>query len=404
MYILYILHTTQRYGGATKSFLTMLYGLKNKGVSPIVVVPDCHGVYTELVNSNIKTIAIPYRADTYPTIRTSIDYILFLPRIIVHQILNLLACHRLYHRLKDLPIDIIHTNSSIIDIRFRLSAKLSVPHIYHFREYADIDFGYYYFPCKRRLLKELRQPKSFSICITKDIQRYHLQNQTSRSRIIYNGIHDKIDHLNININKEDCFLFAGRVEPSKDVIQILEAYTKSKLKTPLYIAGATTNNDYLQSVQEFIHEHHLGSIIQLIGQHEDIDSLMRKAKAIIISSHFEAFGRCMAEAMFNGCLVIGRNTGGTKEQFDNGLEIEGNEIGLRYETTEELAKLLEEVETKSTYYNQYVERAFHVVNTLYTSEANIQKTYEFYEDITKKKYESKSHRILSTPVPPHPGE
>lgn len=40
--------------------------------------------------------------------------------------------------------------------------------------------------------------------------------------------------------------------------------------------------------------------------------------ALIVPSPFEAFGLITAEAMFNKCLVIGRDTAGTKEQFDNG--------------------------------------------------------------------------------------
>ena len=45
---------------------------------------------------------------------------------------------------------------------------------------------------------------------------------------------------------------------------------------------------------------------------------MSKALALFVPSSFEGFGFITVEAMFCGCLVIGRNTGGTKEQFDNG--------------------------------------------------------------------------------------
>lgn len=45
---------------------------------------------------------------------------------------------------------------------------------------------------------------------------------------------------------------------------------------------------------------------------------MNRATALIVPSPFEAFGLITAEAMFNKCLVIGKDTAGTKEQFDNG--------------------------------------------------------------------------------------
>jgi len=90
----------------------------------------------------------------------------------------------------------------------------------------------------------------------------------------------------------------------------------------------------------------------------------------------------MAEAMFQGCLVIGRNTSGTKEQFDNGMELEGDEIGLRYDTTDELAILLAEVASRPAgYYIPYINRAFVVVNNLYTQESNVCQIYDFYQYI-----------------------
>lgn len=57
---------------------------------------------------------------------------------------------------------------------------------------------------------------------------------------------------------------------------------------------------------------------------------MAEASAIIISSQSEGFGRVMAEAMYNGCLVDGKNAAGIKEQFDNGLQFCDQEIGIRY--------------------------------------------------------------------------
>ena len=44
--------------------------------------------------------------------------------------------------------------------------------------------------------------------------------------------------------------------------------------------------------------------------------------------------------MYNHCLVIGRNTAGTKEQFDNGLDQTGEEIGLRFDSDLELKTLM----------------------------------------------------------------
>lgn len=64
----------------------------------------------------------------------------------------------------------------------------------------------------------------------------------------------------------------------------------------------------------------IASQVVFLGMRKDIYSLMKDAMALIVPSYWEGFGFITTEAMFNGCLVIGRNTSGTKEQFDNGLD------------------------------------------------------------------------------------
>lgn len=51
---------------------------------------------------------------------------------------------------------------------------------------------------------------------------------------------------------------------------------------------------------------------------------MVKAEAFLMCSENEGLGRVSVEAMFYGCLVIGRNSGGTKDFILN------NETGLLF--------------------------------------------------------------------------
>jgi glycosyltransferase involved in cell wall biosynthesis len=101
--------------------------------------------------------------------------------------------------------------------------------------------------------------------------------------------------------------------------------------------------------------------------------------------------------MQQGCLCIAHNTSGTKEQLDNALEMTGQEIALRYETTEELGALLVEVASHSVdYYQSYLKQAFRVVNELYTREQNAKKVYELYQNIIDKQKHS-NHNVKNAP-------
>ena len=77
-------------------------------------------------------------------------------------------------------------------------------------------------------------------------------------------------------------------------------------------------------------------------------------------------------------MVIGRNTGGTKEQFDNGIDLIGKEIGLRFTTIQELSNLLKDVATSDNKYSELVTRAHDVVMSLYRTDININNILRFY--------------------------
>ena len=385
MNIAYILNATVLSGGATKAFLNMLDGLQPYGVRPFVVVPDSNGVTQVLKGKNIASFVINYRASGYPSSHTLKERMLFVPKLIVRIWLNYMATRSLVAYLNKNKIDIVHSNTGVVRIGFDAAQKVGIPHIYHIREYGDLDFGFNYFPNKKSFLRQLNALQCYSICITKDIQRHHQQQATATSRVIYDGVFGSQKEMPI-VDAKDFFLFAGRIQPAKGLDQLLSAYKcYTELNAhplPLKVAGSISDNAYYQQQIQFVKENNLSERVQLLGECDDIVSLMRQARALIIPSRNEGFGFCMPEAMQQGCLCIARNTGGTKEQLDNALEMTGREIALRYETVEQLAELLSEVASNPvSHYDDYTQNAFKVVNQLYTKEVHAKKVFEFYKDI-----------------------
>ena len=397
MNIAYILNATIPEGGATKSFLVMLKRLMQLGVSPLVVVPDREGIYQTLVDMGVPVLATTFRMNSWSHCDTLKDWLLFLPRMVAKIIANDRAAKILTRVFRERGIDIVHTNVGPVSVGFRAARRLGLPHVYHLREYGKKDFSILYFPSETSFYRQLNAPHSYNICITNDIQLYHRQNDRPSSRVIYNGIRVAMDKMPAAAPVKDYFLFAGRIQPAKGVDTLLEAYARYCEKTisqhptpntqhpiPLRLAGGTTDSVYMKKLENFVKTHGLGQNVTFLGKRSDMDELMQHARSIVIPSPNEGFGRCMPEAMFQGCLAIGHNTAGTKEQFDNGLRVTGKEIGLRYETTEELASLLAEVSSRpADYYRPYTERAFNVVNQLYTQESNAQQVYTFYQEILK---------------------
>jgi len=385
MKIAFILNATTPYGGATKSFLSLLDELKHRGITPFVVMPDKQGIYGDLEAAGVDVFSTIYRPNAYPNLASLKDYLFFFPRLIARLFVNTRATYLLTKEIKQRHINLIHTNVSVIDIGYRCSRKLRLPHVYHIREYADLDFNIHYFPCKRSFYRHLREEHSYSICITKGIQRHHGQHNSANSKVIYNGIRPTISTYPSTIDG-NYFLYAGRIQHTKGLDMLLEAYAlcieRQETVLPLKVAGEPTSANYFQKIKEFIKQHKLEEKVSFLGECKNMNELMSEAKALIVPSRHEGFGRCMPEAMFNGCLVVAHNTAGTKEQLDNGIQATGQEIALRFESIEQLANLLHTVSIADpkVYANMKL-RAFNVVNQLYTSESNAEQVINFYKEI-----------------------
>ena len=392
MKVLYILNATTESGGATKSFLSMLKGLISNGVEAHVVVPDGDGVYRTLKEMEVPVYVINFRAHIYPKYNSVKNLLMFLPRLLLWQRLERKAIRQLYEIVKSNHFDIIHTNVSVVNIGYEVARKIGIPHVYHIREYGDLDFGMKYFPCRKKLLGQLQEKDSWSVCITRLLQRHYGLENCYRSRVIYNGVIDKKNEDNQDTVQAEnrFFLYAGRVEKAKGVEDLIDAYIDyasacNGNPLPLHIAGAISDNEYHANLLQKLHNKSLTKSVHFLGQVDKIRELMAKAWAIIIPSPNEGFGRCMAEAMAEHCLVIGRNTAGTKEQFDNGLSASSREIGLRFQNNHELAELLGKVASMDPEERErFVSPAFKTVNQMYTVENNVTRIYELYKEILNK--------------------
>ena len=383
MKILFILSGTTSFGGATKSFLNLIEYLKSHGTEIFIVCPDKKGIYNFLLENGFNTFQIPYNFSTRPTIKNFKDVIKFVPRLVKRKLINWKASTKLSHLVSKISPDIIHTNSSVIKIGYDVSLQHNIPHIFHIREYGDIDFNL----DTSYITNIISEGRSYSISITKDIAKHKNIFNSFYNSVIYNGI-VKNEKIRFNKTKQDFFLFAGRIEPTKGLDELIDAYADylncSKKKYKLVIAGGIQGQykSFYESLCNKISDYKISEFVEWVGERTDIEDYMYHAAATIIPSYNEGFGRVMVEAMTNGSLCIARNTGGSKEQLDNGRKICKKEIALPFNTKYELTKQLIKVsDTPTSELSEIIMRSQEVIQTLYSQDTYGDKTLQLYNKI-----------------------
>ena len=385
MKIAYFLHTTDPTAGATKSILALIHGLVTHGEEAIVVVPDAKGIVSDLREKGVRVFVQRFRSGIYPGLKSFKDWLLFIPRLAYWRLLNHIATNALTPLLKRDGVNIIHSNSSVIDIGYNISRRLHVPHVYHIREYADL-IGFHFYPDKPAFVRRFSADNSFAIFITKGLQSYFGQSGNPHTAVIYNAIHVDNSTTTLNLPHKQFFFYAGRIEKTKGIDLLLQAYDiyqrTVKAPLPLWLAGTIASAEYLEHLNLYIKSCNMQDKVRFLGVIDNVHNIMSHARATIIPSLNEGFGRCLSEAMLCRCLTIARNTTGSKEQMDNGLALQGTEIALRFETIEELAKHLCDVsEAPVSEYDEMCSLAFDTVSTLYSLQANYNNTLMLYQKI-----------------------
>lgn len=380
--ILYLLSGPSMFDGSTKSLINLVRGLKMRGVDICIVCPSRKGVYEYLTKEGFNAIPLKYCFSTMPGFKSFREKLYFIPKVLRRFVLNNIAQIRLYFICKRVKPDLIHTNTTALSIGYHVAKHLKIPHIWHIREYGDLDFHMNMKNIKLYLLDS----NNYTISITKDIAAHRNVLNRNESRIIYNGIFNRSD-IRYNPKKENYFLFAGRIQVAKGLKELILSYidfceSRPNVDCRLLIAEGVVDEPYKNMVKKIIKENNISNRVEWLGNRADIGELMSKSLAVIIPSLYEGFGRVMAEAMFNGALVIGRNTGGTKEQFDNGLTLTGSEIGLRFLTVVQCADCMRRVVDEGTdKFENMILDGQKTVAELYSNESYVDNAMSFYRYI-----------------------
>ncbi len=383
MKILYFAPTHSLYGDNI-ALLNILRILTTKGVEPLIITSADKEFATKLRELGYAYLTYPADSNFWPSHKSLKDILMFFPRLWRYNIQRKRCPQALIKQIQTFAPDIIHSNNSCCGLGYNIAKQMHIPHVQHIREYGKLGMGKSYYPTLSIYVNNLlHNSNNRVICISKGVKEYFTSERINSWSVIYDGV---ITGNPIIIQqKEPYFLYVGRLFHGKNVLSLLKGfatYCKQHNNDIILKLAGDGDDTYTNELKAFITTENIAHRVEFLGYCSNVNSLMQKALALFVPSNFEGFGFITTEAMFNGCLVVGRNNGGTKEQFDNGLEMTGKEIGIRYQKDEELPSIMEEITDNGIeYYFPMIQRSQQVITQLYTIEQSAERVYTIYNEI-----------------------
>ena len=381
MNILYIVHDNKK-GGAALSFLEMISHISKE-----------HNVY---VLTPHKNGFLPQKLDEMQISHSNVHYFwwkIALPsnkvmaglRLSVYKLLNLwnyVEAFRIKKLVSEKQIDIIHSNSSVINFGALLSKNTGIPHVWHLREYGEADFDLYRVVSEKRYQKEMNSYSAGYIAISKSIKK-KFSEIVDENKIfqIYNGVSENFSFEKGFDNKTDKvkFLISGNYCREKGQIDVIKAaieLQKQGIKGfEVYLAGS---GDFA-GPKRLVTENGLENVVTFYGLVDDMQQLRKEVDVEIVASKCEAFGRVTIEAMRMSNPVIGTNTGGTPELITDGV----NGFLFEYSDYVQLAECMKKFIYDCGLVSEMGKNAYRGVNGKFTPEENARRILEVYNNICR---------------------
>lgn len=335
MNILYVAHE-RNLGGASKSLVTMASDMKRRGHTVAVVLPFRSGqVYRALKEQGITVKKIFFGWWMMPKAWNPLFQFLFRALYLTEP----LAVRRIACFAKKRGVQVIHSNSSAIDAGARAAVQCGVPHVWHFREFGDLDYGLSYLLGKEESARRACAVPGKLVFISESLRRYYEGEIPGEcGTVIYNGISETLcyekyagaEGLQGQAGKRAqqegiTFLIAGNFHEGKHQELALEAcrilHERGVCGARLVIAGAASALKSSRLFEERLHalaRELPEGMVTFTGYVSDMAALRRRTDVELVCSGMEAFGRVTAEAMLSSNPVIGADSGATPELIADG--------------------------------------------------------------------------------------
>jgi len=388
MKVLFVAHSAELSGGANRSLLSVMKGLRDEwGVFPSVLVPAAEGELQKACEAEKIPVFIGKYHTCCTVFRREAKDILRCGKLLAAPVVDWFCARKINAELPD-DFDLIYTNERMVVVGAYLAGMRNKPHIWHVRSFARENATHY--------------PPFYWNLMGRGAQRIVLISEALRStfadrvdnrklRMVHNGVelgeysvNEKIPHEKYRL------LLTGRIVPPKGQLEAIQALKILQKEYPdrfeLFFAGSIPQydaGDYGLQLQKEIAAAGLENHVHFLGDVQNISELRRGMDLELVCSWCETFGRVTVEAMCAKIPVIGSNAGGTPEI------ILDRQTGLLYtpHDTKQLAQLVLWCADHPDAVSEMVENGYRRAKEHFTIEAAVRKIYSVISEVIEEERE-----------------
>lgn len=309
--VLYISNETTLCGSA-QSLLNMIKGLQQKLINAIVILPGYGMLEESLKDLNIKYYVIPFingygKKGTGTTEKIDTDFYS-----------NYSAALQLQTIIQEEKIALVHINSSVNNVGAFAALMAGVPYVWHFREVLEEHFEAEFWDKETKM--QLFCFADAHIAISNIVKRKYTQYHNVNSTCIYNGIDiekykNELEQVTHPSDMQR-FIITGTISKNKgqfDAVRAVELLRKEGFNNIQLDLIGNGSGRFVWFLKQYIRSKNLEKCIELHPFIHDLSANRKQSQYALTTSKMEALGRCTIEAMLAGQIVIGADTGGTKE-------------------------------------------------------------------------------------------
>lgn len=377
--VLYVTHYTALYG-ANRSMLQLMLELREKGVEPTVMLPYVIDASSKSLADELGEHSIPY-INANVTIVKSVDW----KKVVGKYIYSLLQLKYAYRALDGSEFDLIHSNSSTFVTGAYLSKKLKLPHVWHLREFGDLDYDLKT-PFGKWYQRVIYGGQNTFVAISKKIEAHYRPYVGKQNiRMIYNGV--KPFRTKVETRHPDAIIrlcIVGLLQESKRQIDVLYAANElvNSRNVRNFEVSIIGDGDpvYTKRLSEYIKNNRLADHVIMMGRKDNIPEILQKMDVGIMASSAEAFGRVTVEYMMAGLAVVASDGGASCEIIDNDI------TGLLYTSGDyvALADKMQVLILNSEKRHALAIKGQSKAEQSFSSVSNSNSIYDLYQDLVEK--------------------